>query len=150
MKRQHLNALLWLSFIALSAVLSACTGSVSSGDSAPGSSPGNVMATQKAGDLTVTLSNPRGHLTEGSNDFTVEFKNAAGQPVDVGAITMFIDMPAMGAMAYMKSDVKLVTTSTPGVYHATTTLEMAGTWQVHVKYKGQAGEGKADFSINAK
>lgn len=149
MKRQHLNALLLLIIISALAIVSACTGSAT-GSSSGTTATGQVIASQKAGDLTVTLSNARGHFTEGSNDFTLEFKNAAGQPVDVGAITMFIDMPAMGSMSYMKNDVKLVTTSTPGIYHATTSLEMAGTWQAHVRYKGQAGEGRADFSIQAK
>jgi hypothetical protein len=150
MKRQHLNALLLLIIISALAIASACTGSATSSGNSGTTATGQVITSQKAGDLTVTLSNARGHFTEGSNDFTLEFKNAAGQPVDVGAITMFIDMPAMGSMSYMKNDVKLVTTNTPGIYHATTSLEMAGTWQVHIRYKGQSGEGRADFSIHAK
>ncbi|HWQ35900.1 MAG TPA: FixH family protein [Blastocatellia bacterium] len=150
MKRQYLNALLLLIIISALAIVAACTGAATGSSSSGNTTTGQVIVSQKAGDLTVTLSNARGHFTEGSNDFTIEFKNAAGQPVDVGAITMFIDMPAMGSMPYMKNDVKLVTTNTPGIYHATTSLEMAGTWQVHVRYKGQAGEGRADFSIHAR
>ena len=114
-------------------------------------STGKVLGTAKAGEVTATLANPQGQLKDGDNDFTVEFRNAAGQPVDVGAITMFIDMPAMPpTMPYMKSSVKLVTTNTPGIYQATTNLEMSGTWNVHIAYKGSAGEGKMEFSIQAK
>ena len=135
--------------------LGACTQSPASGGNVTintNSSPstGAVIGSAKAGDTTVTLSNSAGHLSAGNNDFTVEFKNAAGQPVDVGAVTMFIDMPGMGAMPPMKSNVKLMTTNTPGIYHATTNLEMAGTWYANVSYKGNAGEGKAKFAINAK
>ncbi len=112
---------------------------------------GKVISSAKAGDITATLSNPQGQFKDGSNDFTVEFRNAAGQPVDVGAITMFIDMPAMPpTMPYMKSNVKLVTTNTPGIYQAATNLEMSGTWNVHIAYKGSAGEGKMEFPIQAK
>ena len=135
--------------------LGACTQSPASGGNATintNSSPstGAVIGSAKAGDTTVTLSNSAGHLSAGNNDFTVEFKNAAGQPIDVGAVTMFIDMPGMGAMPPMKSNVKLMTTNTPGIYQATTNLEMAGTWYANVSYKGNAGEGKAKFAINAK
>ncbi|MBS1812650.1 MAG: FixH family protein [Acidobacteria bacterium] len=114
-------------------------------------STGKVFGSGKAGDVTATLSNALGQLKDGDNDFTVEFRNAAGQPVDVGAITMFIDMPAMPpTMPYMKNNVKLVTTNTPGIYQATVHLEMAGTWNVHVTYKGSAGEGKIEFPIHLK
>ena len=114
-------------------------------------STGKVLGTAKSGNLTTTLSNPQGQFKDGANDFTVEFRNAGGQPVDVGAITMFIDMPAMPpTMPYMKSNVKLVTTNTPGIYQATTNLDMSGTWNVHIAYKGSAGEGKMEFPIQAK
>ena len=109
-----------------------------------------VIASQRAVELTITLSNPKGQLREGDNDFTVEFKNAAAQPVDVGAITLAFDMPAMGSMAAMHSNAKLTTTETPGVYRAHANLEMSGTWPVTVAYKGPAGEGKANFAVNAK
>ena len=112
---------------------------------------GKVISTSKAGDLTVTLTNPQGQFKDGDNDFTVEFRNTAGQPVDTGAITMFIDMPAMPpTMPYMKNNVKLVTTNTPGIYQATVHLEMGGTWNAHIAYKGSAGEGKGEFSIHVK
>ncbi|HZS07712.1 MAG TPA: FixH family protein [Blastocatellia bacterium] len=152
MIRKFAFTLSLVAIISLLAALSACNQSASGsgGSGAPAASTGKVIASQKAGDLTVTLLNPAGHLSEGNNDFTVEFKDAGGRPVDVGAITMMIDMPAMGSMPRMESKVKLLTTGTPGIYQATTSLEMNGTWQVHVAYKGPAGEGKADFPIQTK
>lgn len=112
---------------------------------------GKVIGTAKSGDITVTLTNSQGQFKDGDTDFTVEFRNAASQPVDVGAITMFIDMPAMPpTMPYMKNNVKLVTTNTPGIYQATVHLEMAGSWNAHIAYKGGAGEGKIAFPIQAK
>ncbi len=111
---------------------------------------GKEIAAAKIGNLSVVFSNPQGHFKEGDNDFTVEFRGVDGKPVDVGASTIVIDMPAMGSMPHMKNNVKLLTTNTPGVYQATTKLEMAGTWTAHVAYKGSAGEGKTDFSITAK
>ncbi len=149
MKRQFFNSLLFIALVATSLYLAACTKPASGSDSGSSSS-GQAIASQKAGELTVTLASARGHLTEGSNDFTVEFRNAAGQPVEVGAVTLMFEMPAMGAMARMESRAKLTTTGTPGIYQATANLEMGGTWQVHVQYKGAAGEGRADFSIQAK
>jgi nitrogen fixation protein FixH len=136
-----------LGFISLSAVillfgLSAC--------SQQSASSNTVIASQRAGDLTVTLANPKGRLSEGDNEFTVEFKNASGAYVDVGAITLTFDMPAMGSMPAMLSTATLTTTPTPGIYRARANLEMNGTWQVTVTYKGPAGEGQAKFSINAK
>lgn len=115
-------------------------------------SPGGetVIATSKAGDLTVALSNPRGALREGENEFTLEFRNAGGQAVDVGAITLIFDMPAMGSMPYMKNDAMLTTTGTPGIYRGQARLEMKGTWQAKLSYKGPAGEGQTTFTVNTK
>lgn len=158
MIRKYIFTFLGLSAIASLIALSACSQPSANGGNAAGgnasssnaTSTGKAIASAKSGDLTVTLSNPAGHLSAGDNDLTIEFKNAAGKAVDVGAITMFIDMPGMGSMPPMKSNVKLMTTNTPGIYQATTNLEMAGTWFGHITYKGAAGEGKTDFPIQVK
>jgi len=126
--------------------LSACT----SGSETGSAGAGAVIATGKAGDLTATLRNARGEMREGENEFTLEFTNAGGQTVDVGAITLFFDMPAMGSMPYMKNDASLTTTGTPGVYRGQARIEMKGTWQTKLSYKGPAGEGQTTFTINAK
>lgn len=136
-----------LGLLFLSALtLAACTPSSSGG------ATGAVIGSGKSGggDLTVTLSNPRGRLSEGDNEFNVEFKNASGQTVDVGAITLAFDMAAMGSMAAMHNNAQLTTTQTPGIYQARAKVEMPGSWQVNITYKGPAGEGKVSFPIQAK
>lgn len=117
--------------------------------STPSDAKGKVIATAKSGAITVTLANPAGHLKDGENDFTVQFTDQQGKPVDIGASTIWFEMPAMGSMAAMKSNVKLVTTATPGIYQASTTLDMGGTWTVHVKFKGAAGDGQMEATIQA-
>ena len=128
----------------LTIALAACTQSSTSGTT------GAMIGSGKAGDMTVTLSNPKGRLSEGDNEFTVEFKNASGQTVDVGAITLAFDMAGMGSMPPMHNNAQLTTTQTPGVYQAHAKIEMNGTWQVNITYKGPAGEGKVSFPIQAK
>lgn len=130
-------------------LLAACS-KTSTNSSTNTASAGQVITKQKAGDLTATISNSKGHFSEGENEFTLEFKNASNQPVDVGAITFAFEMPAMGSMQHMSSEAKITYTGTPGVYQGQAKLDMGGTWQAHLKYKGQAGEGKADFPVMAK
>ncbi|MFN7928527.1 MAG: FixH family protein [Blastocatellia bacterium] len=151
--------LLLSSFAFLLTVFTACNEPAASNGASPGASTatsntastGKTIASGKSGDITATLLNAQGQLKDGDNDFTVEFRNAAGQPVDVGAITMFIDMPAMPpTMPYMKNNVKLLTTNTPGIYQATVHLEMAGTWTAHIAYKNSATEGKMEFPLRLK
>ncbi|MDX2032468.1 MAG: FixH family protein [Blastocatellia bacterium] len=135
-----MKSMIYVGFVCL-LFLSAC-GQSGGGDAA--------IATARAGELNVTLSNAKGHLTSGQNEFKLEFKDAAGQPADVGAITLFFDMPAMGAMPYMKNDATLTTTEKAGVYRGTVNLEMKSTWQARLSFKGPAGEGQVNFPINAK
>ncbi|MBK9315687.1 MAG: FixH family protein [Acidobacteria bacterium] len=131
-------------------ILVGLAGCSSGPDTAGSSGSESVIATSKAGDLTVTLSNARGTMREGENEFTLEFRNAGGQTVDVGAITLFFEMPAMGSMPHMKNDATLTTTGTPGIYRGQSRLEMKGTWQAKLSYKGPAGDGQTTFTINAK
>jgi hypothetical protein len=111
---------------------------------------GVVIATASGEGVTATLSNSRGYLSEGPNEFTLEFRNSAGKLVDVGAITLYFDMPAMGSMPYMKNDATLTTTRTAGIYRGTVTLEMKGTWQTRLSYQGAAGSGEIGLVINAR
>lgn len=100
--------------------------------------------------LTASLSNSKGYLSEGPNEFTLDFRNAQGEPVEVGAITLYFDMPAMGSMPYMRNDATLTTTTTPGIYRGAVTLEMKGTWRSKLSYQGPAGSGELEFTVNAK
>jgi len=111
---------------------------------------GAQIATGNGNGLTATLRNSQGHLSEGPNEFTLEFRDKDGALAEVGAITLYFDMPAMGSMPYMRNDATLSTTTTPGVYRGTVTLEMKGTWRTKLSYERSVGGGEMEFVINAK
>jgi hypothetical protein len=128
------------------AVFAAACGSAST-------STANAGKTIKSGpagnNLTATLSNADGVLRKGKQDFTLTFADAAGKPVDVGAVSLNFFMPAMGTMAAMNNPATFTTTGTPGVYAGKTDLEMGGEWQAQITYDGPAGKGKANLPIVA-
>ncbi|MDT7689189.1 MAG: YtkA-like [Acidobacteriota bacterium] len=102
------------------------------------------------GNLTVTLANDEGVLRHGVQEFVVTFRDAAsGKGVDVGSASLNFHMPAMGTMAAMNNAATLTTTSTPGVYRATISLQMGGEWQAQFAYEGAAGAGKGSFPVTA-
>ena len=79
----------------------------------------------------------------------LSFTDAAGKPVDVGAVSLNFHMPQMGSMAAMTDSVTFTTTHTPGVYRGKVNIEVPGEWQGQIAYEGPAGNGKATFSVNA-
>ena len=114
-------------------------------------SPGeNVIKSTRSGELTITLSNATGELKRGENDLMIAFTDASSRPVDVGAASLNIHMAAMGTMAEMNDKARLTTTDTPGKYRAQVNIEMAGTWETHVKYQGAHGSGRVSMSVQAK
>jgi len=103
----------------------------------------------KVGNLTVVISNAEGVLKHGDEEFTVTFKDASGNPVEVGSASLNFYMPAMGTMPVMNNPATLTTTDTPGVYRGKANIEMAGEWQAQVAYEGPAGSGKGSFPVTA-
>lgn len=99
--------------------------------------------------LTVTLSNADGVLRKGAQNFTLTFADAAGKPVDVGAVSLNFFMPAMGSMSAMNTPASFTTTGTKGVYSGKADIEMTGEWQAQITYEGPAGKGKATLPITA-
>lgn len=133
-----------LVFAALSLLAAACT-SNSVGDS------GKVIKSAPVGNnLTVTLSSADGVLRSGDNEFFVSFKDASGNPVDVGAVGLNFYMPAMGTMPEMNNSASFVSTGSPGVYEGKAKLEAAGDWQAQISYEGAAGKGKSSFTVTAR
>ena len=114
----------------------------------PQPAQGKLIAESKSGNIKLVMTNPTGKLKEGDNTLTIEFQDQQGKPVDIGTGTVWLEMPHMGAMSAMRANAKLLTTQTPGVYDASVRLDMAGTWNLHAKYKGPAGEGQIDLEIN--
>ena len=111
---------------------------------------GKTIASTTVNNLTATLSNSTGQLKSGNQELMLAFTDAAGKPVDAGAVSLNLHMPAMGSMAAMNDAVTLTTTSTPGVYNGKVTISMAGEWQGQLAFEGPAGTGKATFSVTAR
>lgn len=131
-----------LSLIALALIIAACGSTTSK--------PGKVMKTAPAGNnLTVALATSDGVLKHGNSEFTLTFSDAAGKPVDVGAVALTFHMPQMGTMGEMNDNATFTTTETPGVYRGKVNIEVAGEWQTKVTYDGPKGRGQATFPITA-
>jgi nitrogen fixation protein FixH len=112
-------------------------------------STGKVIKAVPVGSLTATLSNGTGQLKKGDQEVTLSFTDAAGKPVDVGAVSLNFHMPQMGSMAAMTDSVTFTTTNTPGVYRGKVNIESGGEWQAQLAYEGPAGTGKTTFSVTA-
>ena len=130
---------------ALIGLLGACGSGSNTG------TPGKTLATGPAGNnLTATISNVEGALRKGRQEFTLTFTDAAGKPVDVGAVALNNHMAGMGSMSAMNNAATFTTTGTPGVYKGQMEVEMAGEWQAQITYEGPAGKGSFALPIDAK
>lgn len=126
-------------------VLAAACSSTNVGES------GKVIKSAPVGnDLTVTLSSADGALRSGENEFFVSFRDASGNPVDVGAVGLNFYMPEMGTMPEMNNAASFVSTGSPGVYEGKAKLESSGDWQAQISYEGAAGKGKSSFTVTAR
>jgi len=131
--------------IAALVFVAACTKSTTSNVST-----GKPIASVSVNNLTATVSTSTGQLKQGQQDVTLAFTDSAGKPVDVGAVSLNLHMPAMGGMAAMNDAVTFTTTGTPGVYSGKVNVSMGGEWQGQLAYEGPAGTGKATFSVTAR
>jgi hypothetical protein len=124
---------------------------VACGSGSNNAASGKPVATGPAGNnLTATISNADGALRKGQQEFTLTFTDAAGKPVDVGAVAFNSHMAAMGSMGAMNSAATLTTTGTPGIYRGKVNIDMAGEWQAQITYEGAAGKGSFTLPIAAK
>ena len=112
-------------------------------------SAGTPIKTVTLGNLTATLASDTGQLKNGEQEVVLSFTDAAGKPVDVGAVSLNFHMPAMGSMAAMNEAVTFTTTNTPGSYRGKVKISMAGEWQCQLAYEGPAGSAKTTFSVTA-
>ena len=88
-------------------------------------------------------------LKHGDADFTLSFADGSGKTVEVGAVAVTFQMPAMGTMPAMNNTATFNTTGTPGVYQGKVKLESAGDWQAQISYEGAAGKGRTSFTVTA-
>lgn len=133
--------------IAATLMVSVVSLSGCAGGGGGGSQP--VQTVQSAGQR-VTLSTSTGKLSEGKNDLTVSFTDAAGNPMEVQAQSVRFFMPAMGTMAAMSAEASLQSTDKPGVYRGTVELPMDGTWQTTITYRDEAGPRRVAFNVRAR
>jgi hypothetical protein len=122
-----------------------------------GSETGESKASQKlikntsiGNGLTVSISSSDGVIHVGDQVLTLAFTDSAGTPIEVGAVSLNLRMPAMGSMSEMNSGAALTTTKTPGVYSAKVKVDMAGEWQALIAFDGPAGKGTANIPVTAR
>src|ERR1051325_1222304 len=109
-----------------------------------GAPSGAVLQTVTTGDLAITLSNPRGALRTGDNQFRIEFRSARShQLVDVGNVQLNANM-TMPGMA-MTGTTTVEKGDRPGVYQAAGSFAMSGAWDMTLEWNGPAGRGSAAF-----
>jgi hypothetical protein len=130
-------------FAVLALVAAACSSSVINDAGKP------IKSAAVGNNLTATLSNREGALKHGDAEFFLTFKDASGKPVEVGAVALNFQMPAMGTMPAMNNAATFTSTGTPGLYHGKVKLESAGDWQAQIVYEGSAGKGKSSFTVTA-
>ena len=113
-------------------------------------SRGTVIKTATVDNLTATHSINTGQLKLGDQEVMLDFTDASGKPVDVGAVSLNFHMAQMGPMSEMNDATSFITTGTPGVYHGKVNIEVAGEWQGQLAYEGPAGSGKTTITVTVR
>ena len=98
----------------------------------------------KAGKLNVVLLAPGDALKQGKGSFVLEFRDAGGELVDVGAVIVGASM-LMPGMAPMLGECIVMPSDTKGRYDVSSDLGMAGTWRLQVAWDGPSGKGSASL-----
>jgi len=106
-------------------------------------------ATRTAGKLTIVLLNKSGELTQGQNEFVLQFKDDQGQPADVGDVQLGSNM-SMPGMAPMSGNAELTPTGQTGVYKVTSNFAMSGAWHFTLSWNGPYGQGHTTFNNNVR
>lgn len=92
----------------------------------------------KAGSLNLVLLAPGDALKQGQGNFVLEFRDAAGSLVDVGAVMVGASMPMPG-IAPMFGECTAMPSATKGRYQVSSNFGMAGTWRLQIAWDGPAG-----------
>jgi len=103
-----------------------------------------VIKTQKAKDVSVSLSSESGRWTPGTNAFVVELAKD-DKPFDAGKVTLSTSM-AMPGMAPMIAGASLRPDG-PGRYRGTISFPDGGERQVTVAWDGPGGKGSTRFPV---
>ncbi len=112
-----------------------------------GATGGNQTSTEKADDLTVTLTVDPGKF--GTNTFTLVVKNADGSFASNG--TAFLEA-SMVEMDMGTNEINLTATSAPGTYSGQGVLSMAGHWHLEAVIRTKQDPGhlhRTTFTVSA-
>jgi hypothetical protein len=108
-----------------------------------GGVPSNAWPSKTVNGITIHFS---GELRMPASEIQIEFKNAQGQLVDVGAVKLALDMNMPGMVMHGDADV----TGGNGRYIAKVKPQMAGGWTAKLTFNGPQGSGETSFSVNVK
>ena len=106
-------------------------------------------ATRVVGKLTIALLNKTGELTQGQNEFVVQFKDSQGQPADVGDVQLGSSM-SMPSMAPMSGNAQITPTGQTGIYKVSSNFAMSGAWHFTISWNGPFGQGHTTFNSNVR
>jgi len=106
---------------------------------------GEPLAVQTVDDLTVKVF---GDLRNSESDLLLEFRNNAGELVDVGTVRFDLNMDMAGMT--MRDAGRIQATGTPGQYHVKTTPGMVGDWRANLSYDGPHGHSATSVLLSVK
>jgi hypothetical protein len=107
------------------------------------------VATHVVGNVTIVLLNGTGELKQGQNEFVIQFRDAKGQPVDVGNVQLGSSM-SMPSMAPMSGDSEITPSGQTGIYRVKSNFGMSGAWHFTVSWNGPSGQGSTAFNSNVR
>ena len=123
--------------VMLASTITGCTGGQTS-------APLKELQRAHAGSVDVVMLSGGDTLRQGKGSLVLEFRDSAGNLVDVGMVTVNATM-TMPGMAPMFGDNTVKQTDTKGRYDVATDLGMAGTWRFTVAWSGPAGRGSVSL-----
>jgi hypothetical protein len=95
--------------------------------------------------LTANLFTQGDVLRASGNDVFIEFRDPAGQLVDVGNVSLVLSLEMRDMV--MHSIGKVLATATPGQYRTTVEPQMAGVWAAKISFTGPQGKGEASLPV---
>jgi hypothetical protein len=87
-------------------------------------------------------------LRASGNDLFIEFRDSAGKLVDVGDVTLELEMHMPNMV--MHSIGKVLRTATPGQYRTSIDAQMAGEWSGKIAFAGTHGNAEVTTPLKVK
>ena len=106
-----------------------------------------AIASNSINDLTERVSNRDGHLRQGDNETSIQFRDAKARLVDVGKVNLQIDSNMPGSQLHR--DVVVERPATRGLYRGKIQIDTSGDWNMKISYDGPRGKGETTFPVPA-